>query len=871
AGNGTIIHQNLANSGFDIDTVIYHITPTANGCNGSVSNYFVRVNPIPNLSNLPLASAQCSNQASNITLNSNVNGTLFTWTATGSTLQVSGFSDNPVPTTLLNQTLLNSGTNVETVTYHLTPHANGCQGLQTDYIVTVAPVPNLSNSPLIKQQCNNLSTNITLTSNVTGTLFTWTATGSSLQVSGYSNNLIPTVTINQLLVNSGFNIDTVTYHITPHANGCDGLLTNFKVIVFPTPELSNNPLFMQVCNNTPTNQTLVSNVAGALFTWTATGSTPQVSGYSDNPVPTSILNQTLVNSGTNVETVTYHMTPHANGCDGILTNYVVTVVSSPDVYFSPPAETICSLQKTAIGILSHVPGTSFSWSATGSSLLVSGFTAGSGDSIKQTLTNSGISQEYVTYTVTPTAWGCPPGNAGNINVYVNPKPSITNSVLTDSICSSTQVIIPLNSSIPGSTFTWLASGSSANVSGYFSGNGNIILQNLTNSGFNNEIVTYKAVPHVNGCSGDTVNFLITVFPVPDVYFSPSSQTICSALSCNISNLSHVTGTSFSWNAFGSTGWIIGYAPGTGSVISQVLFNTGIPIGFVTYSVTPAANGCSGVVSNVVVIVDPAPVVSFMACTDSITTTSGKPFLLKGGNPRGGYYKGTGVDSVLSIFNPALAGPGYHSLSYAYANQFSCRRSDTLYFRVLADPPFTCGNNLTDVRDNQSYPTIQIGSQCWMAANLNYGNEISINQFQRDNCIAEKYVNNASPVTNNAFYQWDEIMQYQDIKGMQGFCPPGWHIPSEAEWNTLFHSYYNYGFAGSPLKYSGYSGFNALLSGSSYFNRGWFFTSFATYFWTSESRSPEKAWAHAMNDLDPSVSWYPSSRSNAFNVRCLRDY
>ena len=128
----------------------------------------------------------------------------------------------------------------------------------------------------------------------------------------------------------------------------------------------------------------------------------------------------------------------------------------------------------------------------------------------------------------------------------------------------------------------------------------------------------------------------------------------------------------------------------------------------------------------------------------------------------------------------------------------------------------------------------------------------------------------SPITNHLFYQWDELMNYGTSLGDQGLCPPGWHVPAEADWNILFGNYISNGFAGSPLKYSGFSGFNAILSGARHLNKNWDYQGFATFFWSSTSHGPNQAWAHGMNDIDPSVSLYPGFRSNAFSVRCLRD-
>jgi uncharacterized protein (TIGR02145 family) len=159
----------------------------------------------------------------------------------------------------------------------------------------------------------------------------------------------------------------------------------------------------------------------------------------------------------------------------------------------------------------------------------------------------------------------------------------------------------------------------------------------------------------------------------------------------------------------------------------------------------------------------------------------------------------------------------------------------------------------------------------MAENLDYGTVIPPDQHQRDNCINEKYFNPASSIQHPvSVYQWDELMKYDNTPASQGYCPPGWHIPTENEWISLFNTFLGQGFAGSPLKYTGYSGFNAFLDGVRFKNASWNFYNFATILWSSTSHGPYKAWAHGMNDNNPSVSYYPSSRSNAFSVRCIKD-
>jgi len=64
----------------------------------------------------------------------------------------------------------------------------------------------------------------------------------------------------------------------------------------------------------------------------------------------------------------------ANSCTGDSTNFVVTVFPVADVIFTPPGLTLCSGQVTDLSLHSDVANTTFTWTATGSSIAVTGYT-----------------------------------------------------------------------------------------------------------------------------------------------------------------------------------------------------------------------------------------------------------------------------------------------------------------------------------------------------------------------------------------------------------------------------------------------------------------------------------------------------------------
>ena len=135
----------------------------------------------------------------------------------------------------------------------------------------------------------------------------------------------------------------------------------------------------------------------------------------------------------------------------------------------------------------------------------------------------------------------------------------------------------------------------------------------------------------------------------------------------------------------------------------------------------------------------------------------------------------------AVFNDYPYIPAATNYYRAKVNSGTCNSfySDVIKIEVLV---FQCGDTLIDYRDGQQYPTILIGSQCWLAKNLNVGIKINNGSLSpSNNGIIEKYCYNNDTNYCNTYgglYEWNEMMQYSLIESSQGICPCGWHIPSD---------------------------------------------------------------------------------------------
>jgi gliding motility-associated-like protein len=298
-------------------------------------------------------------------------------------------------------------------------------------------------------------------------------------------------------------------------------------------------------------------------------------------------------------TTTYTFTPNTGECATTATMQVV-ITQIPTAIATPNSETICSLQSTGISLSSAILGTTFSWTSTATD--VSGDAAGTGNIISQVLTATGTLVGNVQYTITPTNNGCS-GAPIIVTVLVTPKPTLTATAASNSICSGSATAINLVGSMPNTNFSWNLIQN--NVTGGSIGTGNVIAQTLSTITNSSGEAVYAITPLVNGCRGITTTVSIIVNPIPVAIINPAAgQTLCSGQTTAISFSSPVINTTFNWTVNQTN--LTGTSPSSGTVIAQLLSVILPSVGTATYEVTPTSNGCIGIPAQVSVNVKPIP-------------------------------------------------------------------------------------------------------------------------------------------------------------------------------------------------------------------------------------------------------------------------
>lgn len=159
-------------------------------------------------------------------------------------------------------------------------------------------------------------------------------------------------------------------------------------------------------------------------------------------------------------------------------------------------------------------------------------------------------------------------------------------------------------------------------------------------------------------------------------------------------------------------------------------------------------------------------------------------------------------------------------------QDSCKKDDS-----ESNDNWTPGDNWIDTRDGQSYTTVRIYDQVWMAENLkatqysdgtvillveDNGSWDTMGINDKAYCYYDNDISNGDAY--RVLYTWAAAMNgaagsNTSPSGIQGVCLDSWHLPSDDEWKELTGYLGGYGTAVGQMKETGISHWNSPNTGA----------------------------------------------------------
>ncbi len=169
---------------------------------------------------------------------------------------------------------------------------------------------------------------------------------------------------------------------------------------------------------------------------------------------------------------------------------------------------------------------------------------------------------------------------------------------------------------------------------------------------------------------------------------------------------------------------------------------------------------------------------------------------------------------------------------------------------------------TDNRDGQTYKTVKIGTQTWMAENINYQTKGGSWCYENSADSCKKY---------GRLYDW---MTAKTV------CPKGWKLPSREDWNRLIATAGGKGIAGKRLKSkigrnengngTDNYGFSALLGGFRFSVGSSYVSGSLGGFWWTATENGGSAVYRIIHYSGDYVDEDDDDKSNGFSVRCVAD-
>ncbi len=227
--------------------------------------------------------------------------------------------------------------------------------------------------------------------------------------------------------------------------------------------------------------------------------------------------------------------------------------------------------------------------------------------------------------------------------------------------------------------------------------------------------------------------------------------------------------------------------------------------------------------------------------------------------------------------------GLKPITTYYARAYYINSYGTNYGNEIS---FTTAYTILDI-DGNEYSTVKIGNQEWLASNLKttrYRNgDLILNSTVHTTWLtltSGAWCNYENLVSNGTVY--GHLYNWYAVNDSRGLAPAGWHVPNEAEWETLIAYLGGETVAGGKLKEIGTnhwqnpnseatneSGFTALPGGVS--NTSEWNINVYGYWWSATSYSSTQAWyryIYAQNSYVTKL--HDNSKTMGLSVRCIKD-
>ena len=210
-------------------------------------------------------------------------------------------------------------------------------------------------------------------------------------------------------------------------------------------------------------------------------------------------------------------------------------------------------------------------------------------------------------------------------------------------------------------------------------------------------------------------------------------------------------------------------------------------------------------------------------------------------------------------------------SWVQVGESVCQGTNTTPTPIII-PVVTMGT-MMDSRDNQTYITTTIGTQTWLAENMNYTDHSTV--LMNNSWCYDNDANNCDRFGHHKYgrlYAWNAANRA---------CPKGWHLPTKSEFDLLIASVGGEAIAGNMLKSQGNGwptggeginayGFSVIPAGYRYAQGGFYYVNQIANFWTSTEDNTTGG-AYRVS-IDTQINARPGTdlKGYGFSVRCLKD-